>query len=90
MKDLTRKEALSSLIVLPALAGLFVATGGIADAKGTKAQFKYQARPNGAQACAGCSLFIPGKTGAAAPGTCKVVGGAISPKGWCTAFSPKG
>ena len=89
MKDLTRKEALSSLIVLPALAGLMVVTGGIADAKGTKAQFKYQAHPNGEQACAGCSLFIAGKT-AAAPGTCKVVGGAISPKGWCTAYSARG
>jgi len=88
VKDLTRKEALSSLIVLPALAGLMVAGGGIAEAKGTQAQFKYQSKPNGTQQCSGCSLFIPGKTPTAA-GTCKVVAGNISPKGWCTAFAPK-
>jgi hypothetical protein len=88
LKDLTRKEALTSLIVLPALAGLMVATGGVADAKGTKTQLKYQDKPNGKQACSGCKLFIAGKTPTAA-GTCQVVAGAISPHGWCTAYAAK-
>jgi High potential iron-sulfur protein len=85
---MNRKEALQSLIVLPALAGFIAGTGAIAEAKGSKSQFKYQDKPNGKQKCSGCSLFVPGKS-ATANGTCKVVEGAISPNGWCTAFSPK-
>lgn len=88
VKDLTRKEALSSLIILPALAGMMLGTAAVAQAKGTKTQFKYQDHPNGKQACAGCSLFIAGKTATAA-GTCKVVAGPISPKGWCVAYAAK-
>lgn len=86
---MNRKEALQKFIVLPALAGLVAtATTTIAEAKGSKSQFKYQDKPNGKQKCSGCSLFEPGKT-ATANGSCKVVEGAISPNGWCTAFSPK-
>lgn len=87
MNKITRKEALTSLIVLPALAGAM--TGAVFAAGDNKAQFKYQDKPNGKQKCSGCALFVPGKT-AKADGTCKVVKGAISPNGWCTAFSPKG
>ncbi|MDE2483393.1 MAG: high-potential iron-sulfur protein [bacterium] len=86
---MTRKEALGGLVVLPALAAALVAgTTAIAEAKGTKAQFKYQNKPNGKQQCSGCTLFIPGKTATAA-GACKVVAGEISPHGWCTAFGAK-
>lgn len=85
---MNRKDALQNLIVLPALAGLLATTTTIADAKGSKSQFKYQDKPNGNQKCSECSLFIPGKT-ASEDGECKVVDGAISPSGWCTAFSPK-
>lgn len=83
-----RKEALQNLIVLPALAGLVVSVTAVAQAKGAKAQFKYQDKPNGQQKCSGCALFVPGKSDSA-NGTCKVVEGSISPNGWCTAFSPK-
>ncbi len=89
MKNRTRREVLSSLIVLPALAGLIAATGAVAEAKGSKAQFQYQDHPNGSQACGGCSYFLPGKT-ATAPGACRVVAGPISPHGWCTAYAAKG
>lgn len=85
---MNRKEALANLVVLPALAGLVAASTGTAMAKGAKAQFKYQDKPNGKQKCSGCSLFVPGKT-ATANGTCKVVEGSISPNGWCTAFAAK-
>jgi hypothetical protein len=83
-----RKEALQNLIVLPALAGLIAGTTTIAQAKGSKDQFKYQDHPNGKEHCSECSLFEPGKT-ADADGSCKVVDGSISPSGWCTAFSAK-
>lgn len=86
--NVTRKDALHRLIVLPALAGLTMAGTSVAEAKGSQAQFKYQSHPNGKQQCSGCSLFMPGKN-ASAPGTCKVVAGAISPNGWCIAFSKK-
>ena len=85
-KTFTRSEALKSLIVLPALAAAIVPE--IAEAKGSKAQFKYQDHPKGDAMCSNCQLFIPGKT-PAANGTCKLVEGSISPKGWCTAYSKK-
>jgi len=86
LKHISRKEALTSIVVLPALAGAML---GVAQAADNKAQFKYQDKPNGKQKCSGCSLFVPGKT-ATANGTCKVVKGAISPNGWCIAYSAKG
>ncbi len=85
---LTRRSFLSSVIVLPALAGLVLTQTTSADAKGTKAAFKYQATPNNGKQCSHCALFIKGSS-PTADGTCKVVDGSISPKGWCTAFSAK-
>ena len=89
MRHPSRKEALKQLIVLPALAGLAVAgTSSIAEAKSSKSAMKYQDSPKGADKCSGCKLFIPGKS-AKGKGTCKVVEGAISPNGWCVAYTPK-
>ena len=87
-KNLSRKEALSSLIVLPVLAALVASSTATAQAKGSKSQFKYQDKPNGKQKCSDCALFVPGKS-TTDKGTCKLVDGAISPSGWCTAFSAK-
>jgi len=36
----------------------------------------------------GCMQFIPEKT-PTADGTCKIVQGSISPKGWCMFFTAK-
>jgi High potential iron-sulfur protein len=92
MKDsanaMTRRSFIAGTIVLPALAGLLLAETTTADAKGSKAQFKYQTSPKNGQQCSKCSLFIPGSS-ATANGTCKLVDGSISPKGWCTAFAAK-
>ena len=84
----TRGEVLGRLLFLPALAGLMAMGTGVAQAKGSKSQFKYQSTPNGNHQCSGCSFFIPGKSKTAA-GTCKLVDGSISPTGWCEAYSPK-
>lgn len=84
----TRKEALTKLFVLPALAGAMaggVTTIARAD---SRTQLKYQSTPKGNQKCSGCSLFTAGKT-PTANGTCKVITGPISPNGWCTAFSQR-
>lgn len=89
MKHPSRKEVLTQLIVLPALAGLAVmGATSTAEAKGSKAQFKYQAKPHGSQKCSGCALYVPGKS-KSANGSCKIVDGSISPNGWCTAYSKK-
>ena len=87
MSTLTREQALKAL-VLPALAAAIGGTMTIAEAKSSKAQLKYQDHPHGNQKCAGCKLFIPGKS-AKAMGQCKVVAGSISPNGWCVAYTKK-
>lgn len=84
----TRKEALTTLVALPAFAAAFALGTGTAQAKASKTQFKYQNTPHGSQQCSGCSLFIPGAN-KTANGTCKLVDGSISPHGWCTAFAKK-
>lgn len=85
--NISRKDALTSLIVLPALAGAMIGRVRASD-DDSKKQFEYQDKPNGAQQCSKCSLFVPAKN-ANASGTCRIVKGAISPNGWCKAFSSK-
>lgn len=43
---------------------------------------QYQNEPKGDAECDKCVQFV-------APGSCKVVDGKISPKGWCVAYAPK-
>ena len=54
----------------------------------SKADVQYRDRPNEGKDCDDCIQFIPGPTAKAA-GSCKVVAGAISPHGYCLAFTPK-
>ncbi|MDA8364731.1 MAG: high-potential iron-sulfur protein [Gammaproteobacteria bacterium] len=54
----------------------------------SKARVRYQDHPRGDEYCADCVNFIPGPT-PAAKGTCMIVEGAISPRGWCTAFASR-
>ncbi len=80
---LSRGEVISLLAGLPVA---IAATTGLAaaadDSGGTKAQFKYQTKPNGTKKCSGCALFK-------APNACSVVKGTISPNGYCIAYAPK-
>ncbi len=82
----TRRTALSGLIVLPAFARL--CGSAIAYSKETKEKLGYQSFPHGDERCLHCRVFHPGKppTG---PGTCDLVQGAISPNGWCRVFVAK-
>ena len=48
----------------------------LAQQKASKEAMKYQDKPNGDQQCSNCAQFV-------APGSCKVVDGAISPSGYC-------
>jgi hypothetical protein len=53
-----------------------------------KAAVNYQDKPKNGKDCDDCMQFIAGATPKAI-GTCKVVDGAISPHGFCSAFTPK-
>jgi High potential iron-sulfur protein len=87
---LTRRAVLKSAVLLAtavtALSG--AAQQALADNKATKAAMQYRDKPEGNKECSNCIQFIPGKT-PKAMGTCKVVAGKISPRGWCLAYAPK-
>jgi hypothetical protein len=50
-----------------------------APAKVSQADAQYQSTPKGMFSCAVCTFFIK-------PRSCKLVGGDISPMGWCKLF----
>jgi len=86
----TRVDLLKALAVAPFAAAAVASVSSEADAKGTKAAYKYVDHPVKNQKCAGCSLYIPNpKDPAKARGGCKVVDGSISPNGWCISYVPK-
>jgi hypothetical protein len=70
------------------LVALLAATPTAWAAKLSKAEVQYRDRPNSGKDCDDCIQFVPGSTPKAA-GSCKVVAGAISPHGYCLAFTPK-
>ena len=88
MKDDSSNLTRGQFVGAAALAGLFAASTAPAPAKGSQAQFKYQSKPNGSKQCSNCTFFIPGKS-ATANGTCKLVDGVISPKGYCIGYAAK-
>ena len=53
-----------------------------AQQKVSKQMVQYQDSPKGGHQCSGCANFI-------APAACKVVTGKVSPRGWCTIWTPK-
>ncbi len=67
------------VLTMAALSAPRVAFG---QAKVTKATVQYQDAPKGGHQCASCSNFM-------APSSCKVVSGTISPRGWCSIWTPK-
>lgn len=84
---ISRRKALTGLIVLPALAGL-ATVAGAAYTKSSKDALQYQGVPHNGQHCSNCRVFHPGKT-PDSMGTCDLVEGAISPNGWCRVFVAK-
>jgi hypothetical protein len=81
---ISRGEIISLLAGIPAAVAVTTSVASAADdSGGTKAQYKYQAKPGPkGQVCSGCALFKP-------PASCQIVKGKISPKGYCIAYSPK-
>ena len=68
--------------------GPCLARTSFAQAKAKKQAMQYQEQPKNGQECDTCLQFVPGAK-AGANGTCKVVEGAINPKGWCVAYVKK-
>ncbi len=90
MKNSSRRSFLKTATLLAGVAAVpvtFMSQEAFA-AKVAKASMQYQDTPKGDAHCSKCVQFIPGKS-ATAKGTCKVVEGAVSPDGWCLAFTPK-
>jgi len=84
-KRVSRRDVLKGVALLAGAAAL---PSAHAQAKASKAAMKYQDDPKGDAQCSNCVLFIPGPA-ATAMGTCKVVEGQISPRGWCIAYAKK-
>ncbi|MGE4530269.1 MAG: iron oxidase [Acidithiobacillus sp.] len=93
MKSMNRRDWLKStskIAVAAAVAPLVfssVANASTADALQSKSSVSYQDHPSGKDMCSNCAHFVPGPSPVVA-GTCKVVAGKISPKGYCYAYSP--
>ena len=100
MKDLKQLEVLNEKVsrrgflkgsALLASIAVVSATGVMtreAVAGVPKAAMQYVDHPNGSMECSNCIQFIPGPS-AKADGKCKIVDGAISPHGYCNAYSAK-
>lgn len=84
-KQISRRDLLKGVALL---AGTVVLRPTHAQAKAPQSAMQYQDKPKGDAECSNCLQFVPGKS-PTAMGTCKVVEGAISPKGWCLAYVKK-
>lgn len=99
---LTRREWLAWLAALVGAAGAaWHGEAAQTPGKVSKAVAKYQDYPKGSEMCGMCKFYIPpgGHAGAGmmgrsmgpsmmAAGTCQVVEGKISPRGWCILYQP--
>ena len=77
-RPLTRRAVLALGVALAGTPGEADEPPANAD-KMSQAEAQYQNTPKGMFSCAVCTLFIK-------PRSCKVVGGDISPQGWCKFF----
>lgn len=83
----TRKTFLGLAVLLPAAAAMCSAARAD-NGKVSPQSMQYQTTPNGDKQCSGCKFFVPGQD-ASANGSCQIVDGAISPHGYCKAYSAK-
>lgn len=86
---ISRRDLLKSSLLIPLAAvapAFLVEKEARAGSKASKATMMYQDKPHGKDDCSNCVHFKPGKN-AHAMGTCAVVAGEISPRGWCVAYT---
>ena len=77
---ISRRTALIAAGSTPLVA--IIANRARAGAKVSQSAVHYQASPHAGQDCDDCTNFV-------SPGGCKLVDGAISPKGWCRLWVKK-
>ncbi len=78
-----RKVSRRAVLKSGLLIGLGLCTAARAQQKASKQSVSYQDKPSGSMKCADCENFI-------APGSCRIVEGAISPNGYCVEWTKKG
>lgn len=83
-----RRTFLGGVIALPALAATLTSRASADASKATKSAMHYQSSPSDGKQCSGCQFFIAASD-PKSDGTCQVVDGAISPNGYCVAFTAK-
>lgn len=76
--------AVPALLIMPLVYRPGAARAGAA----SKEAYHYQDHPNEGKHCANCTQFVPPEMGQAL-GSCQIVAGAISPDGWCMAFTSR-
>jgi hypothetical protein len=81
-RNLIRRAAVVAGGGVVAAASVGFTSAGAQAAKVAPSAAQYQATPKGGAQCSGCTSFI-------APGSCKMVSGAISRSGWCILFAAK-
>lgn len=87
-QSMSRRALLKSAAALAGVATIALVRVKDASAGVPKASMQYQDHPKDGHECSTCAQYIPGpKPGAA--GKCRVVAGAISPHGWCIAYTGK-
>jgi hypothetical protein len=74
--NLSRRAIFRRAAVTAGSAALLLGTALPSKAKMIQQSAGYQDTPKGDQSCSNCSLFSP-------PASCSLVGGTISPQGWC-------
>jgi hypothetical protein len=82
------KQATTTLAALAAIPIFMVSSRAYASLA-AKSDFHYQDHPKDGKKCADCAAFLPSSPNAGIDGTCRVISGAISPNGWCMAFTSK-
>ena len=85
--DTSRRAVFTDIAVLAGAAGVLAVSLALprwaaAQTKMTQKAAGYLDRPMGKAQCDNCAQWQ-------APGSCKVVEGAISPTGWCRIYAPK-
>ena len=87
--DISRRQAFvlgTRLLIAPAVVAWAIAPGHARAAKASKTDFLYQDKPKDGKSCATCRLFEATESD---KGTCAVIEGEVSPRGWCIAYLPR-
>lgn len=83
-----RKDVLKTIAVASAAGAALIASTGAAEAGMSQKLAGYTNKAPGKQMCDSCKFFVPGAS-KSATGTCQIVSGKISPKGWCKYYQAK-